>query len=103
VLFVLGAAVRLFDGIAIDPQRRDSWRTTLLGVVQSLSEGRVYSAKQRAALSLAIAGYYPELQFLLAEVDKREISDRIGKLLTADRDQDVPAAHAELLRAINAR
>lgn len=103
VLFVLDTALRLSDGIAIDPQRRDSWRTTLLGVVQSLSEGHVYSAKQRAALSLAIAGYYPELRFLLAEADKREISNRIGKLLIDDRDQEVRAAHAELLRAINAR
>jgi hypothetical protein len=73
-------------------------RTTFLGVADALSERTLYSGRQIADLSSALAEHYPTISQVLADADRRDFRARIEKLKKAEKDPAVEAAYAQLLR-----
>jgi hypothetical protein len=96
-LYVLDTAIWLSGG-DINPQRKDALRTTFLGVADALSERTLYSGRQIADLSSALAEHYPTISQVLADADRRDFRERIKRLKKAEQDPAVEAAYAQLLR-----
>ena len=94
-LAVVDAAARLSQSEA-SASSVSAWRTTLSGVIHSLSEREVYSVEQRARLTAAIAQHYPALHPLLSNDDRRELQRRVRALAMQEKDVALRAAQMRL-------
>ena len=98
-LFLVDVSVRLATASPGGSPRNAAWKTTLFGVVQSLSERDTYSYAQRRTLADAIAQHYPGIGMALDAAERREFRHSVEILLAAETDADMRAAHVRLLRA----
>lgn len=80
-----------------EPPANTAWTTTLLGIFQSLSERKVYSARQIAALSQSLADYYPALRPLLSEDDKKTLRAKLKRLAASELNPAAREAQSRLL------
>jgi hypothetical protein len=88
----------LDSAIRIDARRDDAWRTTFFGIVESLSERSRYSSRQIATLATALAAHYPAIGRILADADRRDFRNRVGRLAAIEGDPTVRTAYTQLLR-----
>jgi hypothetical protein len=82
------------------PEPVDAWKTSLLGVAQSLGEVRVYSAFQRQSLAAGLASAIPALGSLLTPQDALDLADRIYALNRDEGDSAVRRTNNLLLHEI---
>jgi len=99
-LLVLDTAVQLSRGDFTDRRRREAWRTTLLGVVDSLAERSKYSSGQIVELASALAVHYPAISGILADRERRDFEHRIHMLADSEPDPGIKMAYAQLLDAV---
>lgn len=98
-LYLVDVSVRLTGAVPDRRWRSSAWKTTLFGVLLSLSERDVYSTAQRMAFTDALAEYYPGIEPALNATDRRQFHDGIASLIAAEPDADMRAAQTRLLRA----
>ncbi len=102
-LLVLDEAARLSAGSSIDRHSVSAWKTTLDGVVASLSDRQVYSKAQIARLAAALAAHYPAIGGTFSADERREFHDRIADLVTAETDPALRSIFVDLLRVAGGR
>lgn len=80
--------------------RRDTWKTTLLGVVRSLSEQDIYSPEQIITLADALAGRYESLCTVLTADEKQRLIAHLHGSVESEQNQTLQEARYRLLRVV---
>lgn len=99
-LYLIGVAAELADGDIAAVNGSPAMKTAWLGVIQSLSEGAVYSPTQIAALSDAAARRYPVLSGLFPESERTLLRSRIAALQVQQAEPQSRLALGRLLATI---
>ena len=80
--------------------RRDTWKTTLLGVVRSLSEQDIYSTEQVITLADALAGRYEKFHTILTTDEKQRLIAQLHDSAKSEQNKTLQDARYRLLRVV---
>jgi hypothetical protein len=81
-------------------QMNQGFRTTMVGVVQSVDETTYYSKQSTLELVQGIMTYLPSMQQVLTDGDRQDFGRRIGRQLEATTDPDLKVALGHLQEAL---
>jgi hypothetical protein len=100
-LYLVDVTAELGGEDFADANGSPAMKTAWLGVVQSLSEGNVYSASQIATLSDAAARRYPVVSQLLTNEERVSLRNQIAALQVQQAQPEPRRALARLLATVS--
>jgi hypothetical protein len=100
-LYLIGIMSELADTPIARANGASAMKTAWLGVMQSLSQGGIYSSAQIAALSDAASRRYPALSELFSDEDRTRLRDQLAMLQNTQTAPESRRALARLLATVS--